>query len=165
MISIRTVSADDWQQWRELRREALREAPDAFGSTLAGWSGDGDYEARWRDRLETVPVNLVADLDDVPVGMVSLTAVQDLESELIGMWVAPQARGRGVGKALVLSVLDQARAIGAVTIALDVTAGNEPAIALYVSTGFVDVGWASSPDDPKPERRMRQSLFAPPTAE
>jgi ribosomal protein S18 acetylase RimI-like enzyme len=165
MISIRTVSADDWREWRELRREALREAPDAFGSTLAGWSGDGDYEARWRDRLETLPVNLIADLDDVPVGMVSLTAVTDLEAELISMWVAPQARGRGVGQALVLSVLDQARANGAASIALDVTAGNDAAIALYVKTGFVDVGWATSPDDPQPERRMRQSLFAPPTAE
>jgi hypothetical protein len=37
---------------------------------------------------------------------------------------------------------------------LDVTAGHKPAIDLYLRAGFVDVGWASSPKDPRPERRM-----------
>jgi hypothetical protein len=32
--------------------------------------------------------------------------------------------------------------------------GNRAAIALYVRHDFRDVGWASGPGDPHPERRM-----------
>lgn len=48
------VSPDSWRMWRELRLAALAEAPNAFGSTLAEWSGAGDTEQRWRARLEDV---------------------------------------------------------------------------------------------------------------
>src|ERR1700722_14623539 len=53
------VIPDDWRLWRELRLAALTEAPGAFGSTLAEWSGAADTEQRWRGRLESVPLNLV----------------------------------------------------------------------------------------------------------
>ena len=52
------LDPDDWQLWRELRLAALAEAPDAFGSTLAEWSGAGDTEQRWRTRLHGVALNL-----------------------------------------------------------------------------------------------------------
>ena len=65
MIALRTLTADDWQLWRELRLEALREAPYAYGSTLAQWQGAGDTEQRWRYRLDSVQFNVVAYLDEV----------------------------------------------------------------------------------------------------
>ena len=112
--------------------------------------------------MESVPVNLLADWDGVPVGMVSLTAVEGQDAEIISMWIAPKARGQGVGDALIRAVLGHARAEGALSVALDVTAGNERAIQLYTRAGFIDVGWATGPADPKPERRMRLQLAAPP---
>lgn len=45
------LTPDDWPIWRELRLAALAEAPQAFGSRLADWQGEGDREERWRDRL------------------------------------------------------------------------------------------------------------------
>ncbi len=161
MISIRRVTSDGWQEWRLLRRQALDEAPYAFGSTLGEWSGAGDSEQRWRQRLDAVPVNLIADNDGAPVGMVSVTAVVHQEVEIISMWVAPSVRGRGVGDALVRAALDHARAVGANRVVLDVTAGNEHAIDLYWRAGFADVGWATSPDAPRPERRMELDLRRP----
>ena len=64
VIELRVLSPDDWRVWRELRLAALAEAPEAFGSRLADWRGDGDREERWRDRL-TIPgsCNFVALLD------------------------------------------------------------------------------------------------------
>jgi hypothetical protein len=46
-----------------------------------------------------------------------------------------------------------------------VSVGSERAINLYAKAGFVDAGWASSPSDPKPERRMRLDLRRSPAAE
>ena len=95
-MELRRLTPDDWRLWRELRMEALREAPSAFGSTLADWQGAGDREERWRERLMTVSFNVAALKDGRPVGMVS--GVQgELDVELISLWVAPYARGRGWG--------------------------------------------------------------------
>ena len=58
MIEIRRITVDDWQVWRRLRQGALGESPIAFGSSLANWTGEGDTEERWRDRLREVPVNV-----------------------------------------------------------------------------------------------------------
>ena len=54
--------------------------------------------------------------------------------------VAPQARGRGVGRAILDALLDWARQAGAAEIFLDVRPSNEGAIALYNSRGFVEIG-------------------------
>jgi ribosomal protein S18 acetylase RimI-like enzyme len=152
------VTAKDWSEWRLLRREALVESPDAFGSTLPGWSGVGDNEQRWRQRLDEVPVNLVGEDDGASVGMVSVTEVVHGQAEIISMWVAPYARGRGAGDALLRAAVDYARAAGASRVALNVRVSNVHAAALYRRAGFVDVGWASLPDAPHPERRMELEL-------
>ena len=40
------IGAEDWRLFRALRRTALADAADMFGSSLAEWSGTGDTEAR-----------------------------------------------------------------------------------------------------------------------
>ncbi|MGH8981826.1 MAG: GNAT family N-acetyltransferase [Acidimicrobiales bacterium] len=161
MISLRTVGEDEWELWRSLRRAALADAPDAFGSTLAEWSGSGDTEERWRRRLRTVPCNVVASLDEIPVGMVSGTGPVDEVVELIGMWCAPRARGAGVGDALVAAIVQWARSQGAASLQLDVRVQNPFAIALYERQGFVDEGLSTAVGVEFPERRMRLGLESP----
>lgn len=151
---LRELGVDDWPTWRWMRRAALAEAPDAFGSTLAQWSGTGDAEERWRSRLRAVEHNVLAELDGGPVGMVSSTAPANGDVELLSMWVAPEVRGKGVGDALVRWVRDRATGVGAARVLLDVRAANGRAIALYERHGFRDIGSASAPGDPHPERRM-----------
>jgi GNAT superfamily N-acetyltransferase len=159
-IDVRAIGVDEWPLWRDLRLKALREAPDAFGSTLAEWQGVGDTEARWRARLSTVPFNAVAYLEGVPAGMASGTVLDgDGTSELISMWVAPFARGHGVGEALVAAVIRQAREKGARTLALDVVEGNEPARTLYLRCGFLDAGQAGCNPSGQPERRMVRPII------
>jgi ribosomal protein S18 acetylase RimI-like enzyme len=137
-----------------MRRAALADAPDAFGATLAEWSGTGDTEERWRSRLRAVEHNVLAEADGRPVGMVSATALANGDVELLSMWVAPEGRGRGVGDALVKWVRERARGVGAARVLLDVRAANSQAIALYERHGFRDIGASSAPGDPHPERRM-----------
>ena len=54
--------------------------------------------------------------------------------------VAPEFRGRGIGRALVAACLEYARAHGARWAALQVRADNIPALRLYRSLGFVEIG-------------------------
>jgi ribosomal protein S18 acetylase RimI-like enzyme len=61
-------------------------------------------------------------------------------SELLSMAVAPTARRRGVGRRLVEELVSWARQKGVDRMKVVVAVGNEPAVALYRSNGFVDGG-------------------------
>ncbi|NJP68146.1 GNAT family N-acetyltransferase [Streptomyces spiramenti] len=142
MLELRTVEADDWPLWRDLRLAALAEAPYAFGSTLAQWQGSGDREERWRARL-AIPgaCDLVALRDGLPVGMASgVPGEGAANTELISMWVSPTARGEGVGDYLIQAVERWATGRGATTLRLSVMPDNRKATALYERHGFTDTG-------------------------
>jgi len=137
VIVLQVLASDDWPLWRELRLRALAEAPYAFGSRLDDW--ETADEERWRERLDLADSrNLIARMGGAPVGMATGVVVDGVY-ELISMWVAPEARGVGVGDALVAGVCEWARERGAREVRLDVVQTNAHAIALYVRHGFVDV--------------------------
>jgi len=158
VVQLRRLNPDDWMDWRAARLRALEESPDAFTATMADWTGASDTEDRWRGRLELVPVNLLAEVDDRVVGMVSVTAVRDGTADLLSMWVAPEARGRGVADALIQATIAHARAMNAERLGLDVRTSSHYAIALYSRWDFIDVGWTTPPSAPSPERRMLLDL-------
>lgn len=62
------------------------------------------------------------------------------KATLIGMFVAPEFTGRGVGRALVDAVMQGAREAGIGLLVLTVTHGNERARALYLRAGFQTMG-------------------------
>lgn len=140
-VAVTSITANEWRAWRNLRLKALREAPYAFGSALADWQGAGDTEARWRKRLTDVPLNLIASVGGTPAGIVSGRApTPEGTVELISMWVAPFARGCGVGDALVDAVVRWAREKNAWRVALAVVPNNTNAFALYERHGFREAG-------------------------
>lgn len=151
-VVLRRAGAKDWQSWRELRLQALSEAPYAFGSTFEEWQDAP--EQRWRDRLTSVPFNAVAYASGKPAGMVSVTQpAPDGTADLISMWVAPFARGRGIGDAVVQSAIAWARERGAARVLLAVREANANAIGLYRRNGFHD--WdGPAPEDSPCERFM-----------
>lgn len=158
MIVLRDLTVDDWVQWKEMRLAALAEAPYAFHTRIEDWVGA--TEDRWRSRLEVPGRFLIADLDGRPAGIViGLPPDQTGVADLLSLWVAPFARGRGVSDALVEAVLDTARAQGAERVALHVVEGNEPASGLYRRHGFVDLGPVpGTAVDGRMEHRMERLL-------
>ena len=62
------------------------------------------------------------------------------EAEILTLAVAPQARGRGLGRTLLRAAIIRAQAIGAQTMFLEVGADNPQALALYAGLGFAKVG-------------------------
>ena len=137
-VVIRRLAAADWAAFRDIRLAALRDAPEAFGST-AGEAEKLD-EAEWRRRLEQRAVFL-AEVGSQRVGLAAgIEADQPHEAELISMWVAPGWRGRGVGDRLVDAVLAWAAAERFTTLRLWVATGNARAERLYVRHGFAPTG-------------------------
>ena len=147
MITLDVVGADDWERWRDLRLSALAEAPEAFCSSLSDW--EHQSERAWRDRLTNVSTNLIAVLEGEDAGMVSAEA-SDNEVELIGMWVTPFARGRGVGDDLVRAVINWSLSQQGSKLTLRVLKGNDRAATLYLRHGFE----FQSDDGTEPERLM-----------
>ena len=95
-----------------------------------------------------MPLNVVARLGGSLVGQVGATAPDDRgRVELISMWVAPEARGRGVADALVGAVVDWARERSALGVELWVKRTNAPAIAAYLRNGFTAVPGAVRDDE------------------
>lgn len=75
--------------------------------------------------------------ENADIGVVILTAgLQPGEIELSYVGLHPSARGRGLGRAAVKRVMEQARSASASTITVTVDVRNIPAIQLYESFGF-----------------------------
>jgi ribosomal-protein-alanine N-acetyltransferase len=62
------------------------------------------------------------------------------EAELMLIAVLPEARGSGLGKALIAAAMQQSRLRGARRMFLEVRDGNAGALSLYRSTGFSEIG-------------------------
>jgi ribosomal protein S18 acetylase RimI-like enzyme len=70
-----------------------------------------------------------------PAGL-ALIARRGRTSRLAAMGIAPEARGQGAGRALLVRVLEDARARGDERMRLEVFESNTPARALYEHNGF-----------------------------
>ncbi len=72
-----------------------------------------------------------------PVGVLLMTEMPDSgDWELAYMGIVPEARGRGMGREILLHALCAARAADVPAVTLSVDARNEPARKLYGSMGF-----------------------------
>jgi ribosomal-protein-alanine N-acetyltransferase len=77
--------------------------------------------------------------DGVPLAYVGMTYAAD-EGSIANVATHPDARRRGLGRAVVSALLDHAPALGLSDIYLEVRTSNEAAIALYRSLGFEEIG-------------------------
>ena len=87
--------------------------------------------------------SLIARLDGLPAGLANcFTGFSTFAAEPLvnvhDMGVLPQYRDRGIGRALLLAVEDEARRRGACKITLEVLSGNARAKTLYLALGFGD---------------------------
>lgn len=140
-IEVRRLLPADAALYRDIRLEALRLSPEAFGSAYATESLQS-VEA-FADRLTRGAVILGAFCGGELAGIVGFFAAegpkQRHKGTLFGMYVRQPARHAGVGRLLVESVLDLA-AQSVELVQLAVVNGNEPAVRLYRSMGFVEYG-------------------------
>ncbi len=139
-IQIRRLAPSEGAAYREIRLEALRGNPEAFGSTFEAES-IRPLE-HFSGRVAQCPV-FGAFRDAEIVGMAGFLGREGAKDAhkgyLWGMYVRPGARNSGVGKKLAKAVIDYARQRVEV-LQLDVVSENEAARRLYASLGFVEYG-------------------------
>jgi ribosomal protein S18 acetylase RimI-like enzyme len=161
---IRRVRRDEWTQLRELRLAALGDAPLAFGSTLEHeLAFTPDRWQRWaEDSAEGDEFIAVAVAGGRWVAMArgSGDADDPTSAFVTAVYVLPEWRGQGSGRAVSTAVIDWARERGFDSIRLHVADWNDAARRLYESLGFVATGATEPlPHDPSiTEIEMRLTL-------
>ena len=142
-MTSRRILPSDATMLRAVRLRALESDPLAFGSTharevsrtMADWEAWARAHASGADKATFLAID-----GERAVGIAA--GMRDADDAtrfgLFSMWVAPEARRTGVGRALVQDVIAWAAAHGAACIRLWVT--QPGAIAFYEQCGFTDDG-------------------------
>jgi len=130
MTTIEQLTTMEGERLRTIRLRALRDAADAFASTYD--DSAARPEESWTRQLAELATFVAVD-DARDVSLVHGGRHDSLGDTacLISMWVASEARGRGVGIMLIDAVVRWARAADYGRVVLDVGTHNSHATALY----------------------------------
>ena len=153
MIALEPITPQNAFVFKAVRLRALRDTPNAFGSTYARESQltDPDWIERAVHWSSERSAGFLAMDGDTACGIAGSFLDQDdaTRAHLISMWTAPTHRHRGIGRRLVNEVLEWARLRRARTLQLMVTYNNEPAILFYQHLEFTRTGRTEPyPNDP-----------------
>lgn len=141
-IEIISLPASQWRTYHNLRLRAIQDSPQAFLDTEE--QTRTFPEKKWRQRLADAAAGknwqLFAKLDKQLVGMIGAFRgdedTQNASVTAVGLWVAPEARGKGVGRKLMETLLDSLKRKSIKTVHLSVNAEQAVAVALYKKLGF-----------------------------
>ena len=140
-IHIRSATIEDLLPYRELRLEALKNNPTAFGA---------DYEeslnkplSYWEGRVSANPDEqsmFVAEQNGQLIGMAGIfkntSKKNNHTATIISVYVKPKWRGRHISEKLINTCIDWAFMHGVIVVKLAVTANNTSAIRSYERCGF-----------------------------
>lgn len=140
-MNIARLSADRWQDYRDLRLQAVADSPQSFLDTEQETRAQLDTE--WHNKIKNM-FFAVSDEGEL-VGMVGCYA--DSREKLshimnvVSFYVQPEWRGQGIGRQLLVAALECAQSQPEIKkVQLGVITTQLPAIELYTSLGFQRVG-------------------------
>ena len=133
-MNVEALVPDDWAAVAEIYEQGLDTG--TFEEFVPPWP-------EW-DASHLVWPRLVAREDGVVLGWAALTPVSQREcyrgvAEL-SIYVANDARGKGVGRALLEELCRAADAARVWTLQASILEGNDPSVALHAACGFRVVG-------------------------
>lgn len=143
-MRVRELTEADAEAYWTVRLRALREEPEAFGSSYDESKDRPLSVVTERLRAITQDDNfLLGAFEDGGelVGIVAFERAPGRKNRHIGdifqMYVAPEARGKGYGRALMEALIARAHALdGLEQLILAVVTSNTAAVALYRALGF-----------------------------
>jgi ribosomal protein S18 acetylase RimI-like enzyme len=147
-MELRALGATDGLAYREVRLRALRDAPEAFGSTFAEESVHD--EAFWIDLVGRTAEAMEAELLAIDRGdgtlagttFVRVSPEPPHDGYVGAMWVDADLRGGDWASALLDEAERFARRLGSEAMTLWVSQGNAPARRFYERQGYKSTGTA-----------------------
>jgi len=134
-VRIRTLAEPDWPMVAAIFDEGIATGDATFETEVPSWTA-------W-DQAHT-EIRLVAELDGRIVGWSALSTYSDRccyrGVAEVSVYVAADARGRGVGKELLEAVISRSEAAGVWTLQAGIFPENKPSLRLHLGCGFRLVG-------------------------
>ncbi len=141
MVLIRRLKQGEADLYKTIRREALKDSPEAFCATYVAasrrshesWVEQADGAAEGPDRA----IFLAFDSAH-PIAMAALyrDGMHGRTGELLQMWVSPDYRGRRIAAELLDAVFEWASYNGFTEVRAAVTRTNQRALGFYLKYGF-----------------------------
>lgn len=156
--TVRSIGPEEWEQYRALRLEALRESPEAF---VADYETETEYdESLWRERMKR-STRLLAEVDGQPVGIVSVRPNDEMfddAAELFGLWVRPEHRSTVIAADLALAGANWAREQGKRHMLMWVGTENARMVGFASSYGFRPTEYRRPVQNQSPEFESEEEL-------
>lgn len=130
------MTANDWSQVAKIYEEGIATGFATFETTVP------DYE-NW-DKAHIKECRLVAETGNTIMGWAALSPVSSRcvygGVAEVSVYIAAEARGKGVGKALLLQLVEESEKAGYWTIQSGIFPENEASIKLHEKVGFRFMG-------------------------
>ncbi|MFQ5612506.1 MAG: GNAT family N-acetyltransferase [Anaerolineae bacterium] len=135
-FSLENMKDDDWPLVQAIYREGIATGDATFEMDAPGWE-------RW-DRGHLRDPRLVAKINGRVVGWAALSPVSARRVYAgvaeVSIYVTSAAAGRGVGKALLQTLIEASERAGIWTLQAGIFPENRASIALHRACGFREVG-------------------------
>lgn len=136
MVRVRGMTAGDWPAVRAIYEEGIATGHATFETSAPAWEQwDGEHLEACR---------FIADEDGEVLGWAALTKVSGrcvyAGVAEVSVYVAPSARGRGIGRQLLAALVGESERTGLWTLQAGIFPENEASVALHERCGFRIVG-------------------------
>ncbi|MBL1420009.1 MAG: GNAT family N-acetyltransferase [Alphaproteobacteria bacterium] len=135
-LDVRKLTIADLAEFKRLRLDALQTNPESFGSHYAREAAFDDEEFANRLRVDDDNFIWGGFEGGLLVAMAGFYVVENV-GNIWGVFTAPDHRGRGISKQLIMQIIADAKVNPSlVKIQLGVTSDSEAALGLYKAVGF-----------------------------
>ena len=137
-FTVRRYQETDKERCRDLWRELVEWHREIYANPTIGGARPEDYFDRHLTRVGSGKI-WVVEHNATVVGFAGLV-LEDGDFIMDPIVVASEFRGKGVGKQLVKTLIQEAQKLGASQLHVEPVARNAEAIKFYHEMGFVNVG-------------------------
>lgn len=135
-MNIKLLDQKNWQEWKEIRLDALHHVPDAFASSF-------EEESLWSDEKFKLALDqntiFGAFINNQLIGCAGFYQLNLLKTRhrgvIWGMYIKPEYRKKGIGEKLLDAIVKHAKPL-VMQLHLTVVTTNEKAIKFYQQYGF-----------------------------